>query len=114
MGMSTTAKLGEKTVMVRELTLQEIHDITTAGESSPAEAICGLLETCTNITRKDLMPCAPSDIDPLVSAISEVNQSFLDQANALGMEELAVSFANLIKSIFTIAFLPSSDQDTDN
>lgn len=112
--MSTTAsvKLGSKTVSVREMTLQEIHDLTTTDYASDAGPICALLETSCGLTRDDIMVYAPSELAELVDKMIEVNQSFFDQAAAIGMDAAATSMQKMIKAVFTLAFLPSSNQGT--
>lgn len=112
MSMTKSVKLGAKTVSVRELTLQEIHDLTYAEYQSEAEAIVSLVHVSTGLEHEDLMTYAPSELAELVDSMLEVNKSFFDQAAAIQAEKVAVPLERMIKAIFTLAFLPLSKRDT--
>jgi hypothetical protein len=112
MAKTTTIVIDGKTVMVRELTMQEIYDLSS-GDENPVESITSLLSACTDIDRKFLMSKAPSEIAPLIEKIIEVNRPFLDQATALDMEGVAKSLERMMRGIFTLAFLPLSEPGMD-
>ena len=106
MGKSNTVALNGKQITVRELTMQEINDLTNQAEDTTAlEQITGLLSTCTNTSPDDIMVCYPSDLEPLVDELVKVNSSFLDQATALNSKEVADALVELLKSVCLLAFL---------
>jgi len=113
MANTTTIVIDKKTVMVRELTMQEIHDLCSSNEVNPVQSISSLLSACTDIDREFLMSKAPSEITPLIEKIVEVNRPFLDQATALNMEGVARSMETMMRGIFTLAFLPLSEPGMD-
>lgn len=113
MSLAKTVKIGDRTVMVRELTMQEILDLFEAPDGQVINEICRLLTTCTDLERADLMPCAPSEIAPLIDGLLEVNKAFFDLAAALGMPEIAAILEKKIRGISMIAYLPLSAPATE-
>lgn len=113
MAISGTVEVNGQKVMVREFTLQEIDDFSNMGEVSQAELMSRLIATATSVDIDFIKPLAPSELQPLVDKMLEVNTSFFDQAGAAGMAEAADGLARLIKGIFIVAFLPSSDPATE-
>jgi len=100
-----TVKLGSKTVTVRELTVAEIHSLATGGAENPVDTIIQLLTTCSSAKPEDIPPLTPSEIDPLIEAMLEVNSRFFGQMQAIGMEEGAESLRRLIKSVSVLPFM---------
>lgn len=99
--------------MVRELLLKEIEELGKAGQVSAASGITSLLETCTDTDADFIAGLAPSELQPLIDALLEVNASFFSQAQAVGVTEAAAGLEKLIKLIFIVAFSPSSEQGTE-
>lgn len=113
MPRSATVPVGKKTVMVRELILSEINELMNAPSRPIVEAICDLLGRCTDIKPEDLMSYAPSDIDPMVQKILELNQDFFAQAEALKQTEISAELRRMILRISMLAYLPSLKPDTE-
>jgi len=113
MGKSNTAPLNGKQVTVRELTMQEINDLTNRPPDETAvEQIGAMLAVCTNTTPEEIMKSFPSDLDPLVEVLVEVNRPFLDQAAKINAREVAEALEQLLRSVCLIAFTKSSQPDT--
>lgn len=101
-----TVKLGTKTVTVRELTVAEIMSLVSDnGEENPGQVLTTLLQTCTSAKVEDLLPLAPSAIDPLIEAMLEVNKSFFAQNRAIGMLQTAEGLERMIKSVSVLPFM---------
>lgn len=106
MGQAKTVPLNGETITVRELTLEEINTLTKRPENeSPIEAITALYETCTTAKIEKLMPLCPSELEPLVAAVVEVNSSFLSQAEKVNAEDVGDALKGMIQSLSLIAFL---------
>jgi len=99
-----TVKLGGKTVTVRELTVAEIHALAVGGAENPVDTIIQLLTTCTSAKPEDIPPLTPSEIDPLIEAMLEVNNRFFVQMQGIGMEETAEALRRLIRSVSVLPF----------
>lgn len=112
MAKSKVVDLGRVQVTVRELTLEEIHALFDVDEKRATDGIINMLETSTTAKRADLLKTAPSDMQPLVDALVEVNSSFLDQCRQVNNPDLADSLENLLRQVSMIAFLKSSATDT--
>lgn len=108
MGISKTVKINDTTVTVRELTVREIYDLANGSGDNAAAAIAELLETCSTVKTEFVMELAPSELQPLIEAMIEVNRPFLDQAAAIGMDEAAAGMEKMVRSIFSLPFLASS------
>ncbi len=108
MAKSKVIDLGRDKITVRELTLEEIHQLFEAVEENPTDGIINMLESCTTAKRAQLLKQAPSDIQPLVDGMVEVNKNFLDQCRQTNNEGMAKSFETLLRQVSLIAFLPSS------
>lgn len=78
MGMTDTVAIGKRAYTVRELTLQQIRDID--GLTSKADIIPAVVAACTDATIEELLPLAPSEIEPLVDAVVKVNAAFFRMA----------------------------------
>jgi hypothetical protein len=76
MAKSEVVDLGRTQVTVRELTLEEIKELFDATEKSATDGIVNMLEKATTIKRADLMKMAPSDMEPMLDKLVEVNSSF--------------------------------------
>lgn len=109
MASTSDAKLGSRTIAVRELTLQEIYDLTHDTDKEEAEILCDLLRLTSGLERDDVMCHTPSELQPLVDAMVEVNKSFFDQAAAINMTSAATMLERMIKAVFTLAFLNLSN-----
>jgi len=106
----TIAACGD--ITVNELTMREIADLAATPDGSPVAAMVRLITAATDIKPEDVAAMTPSELSPLVDAMLEVNKDFFAQARAVGMEETADLLEGLIKKIFIVAFLLSSEPDT--
>lgn len=106
MSISKTLDFYGKTITVRELTVQEIYDLSHLEDSTnQVKVLTTLLTTATSATREDIFPRAPSQLQPLIDLFMEVNSPFLGQMRTTGMAEAAVALENLLGSIFVLPFL---------
>jgi hypothetical protein len=112
MAKSKVIDMGRDKVTVRELTLEEIHTLFETAESNAADGILNMLTSCSDAKRDKLLGQAPSDMQPLVDGLVEVNSSFLGQCRQVNNKALADSFENLLRQVSLIAFLQSSPPDT--
>ena len=106
MSISKTLNLAGKNVTVRELTVQEIYDLSQLGdETNQVNTLAVLLSTATSATREDILPLAPSQLQPLIDLFLEVNSPFLGQMRAVGMKEAAAALERILGSISALPFL---------
>lgn len=104
---------------VKELTVKEIISLIqedVLGDAS-VEALKTLfsdrlLPLCTNVTLKDLMEMAPSEIVTIWDHFCEVNSAFFDVARKTGLQSAAEDFKKAITADFTKLLVNSSKQDT--
>lgn len=110
---TSTVKIGKRQVMVRELTLREVRDLMLTPPREIVEGVASLLAACTDITTEELMDYAPSELQPLIDTILEINADFFAQAEML--EETAVSalMRGKILRISMLAYVPSSPPATE-
>lgn len=113
MTVSKVIDLGREKVTVRELTLAEIKDLFDKVEVSATDGMLNMLTTCSTAKKEQLLARAPSEIQPFVDGLVEVNSSFLGQCRQLNNKDLAESFENLLRQVSLIAFLQSSPPDTE-
>ena len=99
--------------MVRELVLSEINELMNAPSRPMVEAIAHLVGMCTDVKPDELMSCAPSDIDPLMQKLLELNHDFFSHAEALQQTDVSAEMRRMIMRISMLAYLPSSKQDTE-
>ena len=112
MPQTVSVKIGDRTVMVRELLMKEIREIYTAPDRPVADAVAHLLSLCSDVQPDELLEYAPSEIAPLITAMLEVNKAFFDQAAMLKFEEVAADLKTLILKISTLAYFTSSPPAT--
>jgi hypothetical protein len=112
MPRSATVKIGDDTFMVRELLLSEISELLNSPPRPVVEGICQLLSLCSDATPEKLVTFAPSDIDPLIKKMLELNKDFFDQAEALQEPEIASALRQRLLRISMLAFVPLSPPDT--
>lgn len=112
MAKSEVVDLGRTQVTVRELTLEEIKELFDATEKSATDGIVNMMEKATTIKRADLMKMAPSDMEPMLDKLVEVNSSFLGLCRRANNHELAESLETLLSQVSLIAFFQSSPTAT--
>ena len=112
MALNQKVEIDRKVYTVNELTMQQIVDLTAGEADNIAAPITRLLEMSTDAKKEDILTMAPSEIQLLVDAMVNVNSPFFLQAIKIGAKESAEQFENLLRSIYLIAFLPSSPQAT--
>lgn len=106
MSISKTLILAGKTITVRELTVQEIYDLSQPEDKiNQVNTLAVLLTTATSATREDIMPLAPSQLQPLIDLLMEVNSPFLGQMRAVKMEDAANALERILGSISALPFL---------
>lgn len=112
MRTTKTITVGGREVLVRELIMREIADLSAGPGDKPVETMTRLITCSTDVTPAYVADSAPSELAKLVEAMIEVNADFFAQARAVGMEETAKLLEDLIRKIFIVAFLLSSGPDT--
>jgi len=113
MALNEKVEIGKRVYTVRELTLQQIADLTGSMEANATSSLVALLGSCSDITVEELMPLAPSELDLVVEALIRVNTPFLQQAAKIEAKAAAAALERMIRSIFLIAFFPSSVAATE-
>jgi len=98
--------------MVRELILSEVSEVLNAPPRPAVEAIVHLLSLCSDAKREELMTYAPSDIEPFIKKLVELNNDFFVQAEALKEPEIASALKSRFLRISMLAYLPSSEPVT--
>lgn len=101
MGMTETVAIGTRAFTVRELTLQQIRDIDEL--SSKVEIIPAVVAACTDATIDELLPLAPSEIEPLVDAVVKVNAAFFRMATKTKEVEVAQLLEQKLRLISMIS-----------
>ncbi len=111
-----TIDVAGKKVRVRELTVREIKTLADMPEDvSIADRLTGLLETCADgIKKDDLLDFAPSELQPLIDTMLEVNSAFFDQASAIGMDAAGEALKQMIGAVSMIAFCSASETVTEH
>lgn len=99
--------------MVRELVLSEISELLNAPPRPVVDGISHLLGMCSDAKREDLMAYAPSDIDPLIKKMLELNKDFFDQAEVLQEPEIASALRQRLLRISMLAYVPLSSPATE-
>lgn len=114
MGSCKTVLVAGQEVKVSELTMRDIHDLAVADMTSESvvTGVRMLVEKATTLSAEQLMGQYPSDLQPLIEALLEVNKAFFGQAAALGMQSAAALVENKIKGLFMLACVPLSEPGT--
>lgn len=104
--------VGDTTVTIRELLLEDISELFAMDDdTSLIDRLTFMLGRCASIEAAEIKKHAPSDLQPLIDGFSEVNASFLAQADQVGMAPAAKALENIFQSLCMIAFAPSSLTD---
>ena len=111
--MAETVKIDKKTITVRELTLREIKELTEGSGESPIDMLTKLMTISTSAKPADLIDLTPSEIQPFVDMVLQVNTPFFVMAKAANMKEMAEALQGMIRSVFLTARLPSLKEDTE-
>lgn len=112
---SKVVELGKEKITVRELTVKEIRDLARMpDESTVVDRLQVLLKKCAGIDPDQLLGFAPSDLQPLIDSMLEVNASFFAQAAAVGMESAGQALRKIIGAVSMIAFSSVSTTDMDS
>lgn len=106
-------KIDKRIFLAREITVEQIRQVTSSRHETAVDAIIELLGFCSDATAAELLPLAPSEIRQLTDAVVEVNKDFFEQAALVNMKEAAGQLEKLMKSFFLIPFLDSSERDTE-
>lgn len=93
--------------------MAQIAEMAETSSQSPVDTMTKMLEKGTDIDREFILQRSPSELEPLVAAMLEVNNSFFEQTRAVGMHDAAKELEKMIRQIFIVAFLPLSVPDTE-
>ncbi|MGV0961797.1 MAG: hypothetical protein ACOYB1_18385 [Limnohabitans sp.] len=99
--------------MARELLLKEINELLSAPSQPIVESICQVLAMCSDAKKEDLLAYAPSEIDPLIKKLLDLNSDFFAQAEALQQPEIASALRNRLLRISMLAYVPLSPPATE-
>ena len=78
---SKTVKIDSTAVTVREFTVAEISELFAMDDAaSLVDRMVFMLDTCSSMNLDEIREYSPSDLQPLIDALLEVNQSFFAQA----------------------------------
>ena len=98
-----TVKLEGKTFVVQEMTLKQLSAFFNMPvESTIIDRINSLLEYCVP-GLDDVISYSPSELQMIIDAMLEVNDSFFVQAAALGMQAAAEQLEKVIKGLSIVA-----------
>lgn len=111
MGIIKIVPIGQRAFTVRELTLAQIRELDNI--TLKADVIPYLLASGTDTTVEEILPMAPSDLEPLVDAFVEVNKSFFGQAVKVEETETARLFEMKLRLISMTACFYSSTLVTE-
>jgi hypothetical protein len=113
MSQKETVQIAKRVYTVHELTIQQIHDLTSQPDEATTDPISSLLAMATDMTIDDMMPMTPSELGQIIDAMVKVNTPFLEQAARINAQAAAEALERMIRSISLIAFMPSSSQVTE-
>lgn len=110
---SKTVKIDATPVTIRELTVTEVSALFGMDQDTNLiDRLEFMLGCCSDMDIKAIMKHSPSDLQPLIDALIEVNASFFAQADQVGMAAAAEVLKNLLQSLSMIVFVRSSQPDT--
>ncbi len=117
---SKTVKLDGKVITVRELTVREIKELFDMPDNATmVDRIGAILGKCAflgkggSVDEEFILDYSPSDLQPLIDTMVEVNSAFFAQAASVGMEQAAQALRQIMNAVSMIAFSSASSPDTE-
>lgn len=107
----------DKSFKVKELKIKQIISLMTEDnldtdlDAMKAMLVDVFLPMCSNIEFSDLEDMAPSEIEIIWNKFKEVNKSFFDLAQKMGLEKILSQVKEGIQADFSNLLANSSKQD---
>lgn len=92
----TLPDIGGKPVTVYEVKTRDILALLNDKDKRLADAAQELLPKCVSLTQDELLDLYPSEVDEVLAAFEEVNESFFGKIRALGIVDQLKMVAEMI------------------
>ncbi len=110
-------KIDDTEITLKELRVRDIYALFKAGEDTPLlSRVDDLLVRGSDLEREKMMDMTPTDLNKLWEGFKDVNQSFLDMGDRLGLSEMVKQIMeNVQKSLLDVpAFLLQPDMEAES